>query len=302
MSAITGTVSNEKGFSTFIRNHPLIAYFFLAYAGMWIVISPLVMNSFGWIELSDGLAFLLFFLSSLSGPTVAAYWVTGVIEGKAGMGRLFRRTFQVRAGLQWYLVVLFIFLAIWLIAFSILYNGAPFASLIANPSLLLSTFLPSVIMGLLIPSIGEEPGWRGFALPRLQAAYGPILGTLILGTLHGVWHLPALLTPLLGPFTVNGFITFVLTAAAGTFIYTWVFNNTRGSVWMAMVLHASSNAASQLVSSLIPKEVELNGWMKMLESGWLNVIAFSLFALLLVLLTRGTLGYEPESRQSRASQ
>lgn len=302
MSAITGTVSNEKGFSTFIRNHPLIAYFFLAYAGMWIVISPLVMNSFGWIELSDGLAFLLFFLSSLSGPTVAAYWVTGVIEGKAGMGRLFRRTFQVRTGLQWYLVVLFIFLAIWLTAFSILYNGAPFASLIANPSLLLSTFLPSVIMGLLIPSIGEEPGWRGFALPRLQAAYGPILGTLILGTLHGVWHLPALLTPLLGPFTVNGFITFVLTAAAGTFIYTWVFNNTRGSVWMAMVLHASSNAASQLVSSLIPKEVELNGWMKMLESGWLNVIAFSLFALLLVLLTRGTLGYEPERRQSRASQ
>lgn len=294
MSTITSTVSYEKGFSAFIKNRPLIAYFFLAYGGMWIVISPLVMDSFGWIELSDGVSFLLFFLSSLSGPTVAAYWVTGVIEGKAGMGRLFRRTFQVRAGLQWYAVVLFVFLAIWLAAYSFLFNGAPLANLAANPSLLLSTFLPSVIMGLLIPSIGEEPGWRGFALPRLQSAYGPILGTLILGTLHGIWHLPALLTPLLGPFTVNGFITFVLTAAAGTFIYTWVFNNTRGSVWMAMLLHASSNAASQLVSSLIPKDVELTGWMKMLESGWLNVIVFSLFALLLILLTRGTLGYKPD--------
>lgn len=298
MSAFTGTVSTEKGFSAFIRNHPLIAYFFLAYAGMWIVISPLVMDSFGWIELSDGLSFLLFFLSSLSGPTVAAYWVTAVLEGKAGMGRLFRRTFQMRAGLQWYLVVLFIFLAIWLVTFSLLYNGAPLASLLANPGLLVSAFLPNVIFGLLIPSIGEEPGWRGFALPRLQSAYGPIIGTLILGTLHGVWHLPALLTPLLGPFTVDGFIVFVLTAAAGTFIYTWVFNNTRGSVWMAMLLHSSSNAASQLVSSLIPKEVELTGWMKMLESGWLNVIAFSIIALLLVLFTRGTLGYKPDQAES----
>ena len=52
MSAFTGAVSNEKGFSAFIRNHPLIAYFFLAYAGMWIVISPLVMDSLGRIELS----------------------------------------------------------------------------------------------------------------------------------------------------------------------------------------------------------------------------------------------------------
>ena len=296
MTTVTNAFPKERGFSAFVRNHPLVSYFFLAYAGMWIVISPLVMDSFGWIELSDGLSLLLFVLSSVSGPALAAFWVTGILEGRAGMARLLRRTFQVRAGLQWYAIALFIFLAIWLTAYSFLYNGAPFWNLMANPSLLLSAFLPSVIMGLIIPSIGEEPGWRGFALPRLQAAYGPILGTLILGTLHGVWHLPALFTPLLGPFTVEGFITFVLTAAAGTFIYTWLFNNTRGSVWMAMVLHASSNAASQLVSSLIPKDMPLTGWMKALESGWINVIVFTVVAILLVLLTRGTLGYSTEKQ------
>lgn len=296
MTTLTHPSTSEKGFTTFIRSHPLIAYFAMAYAGMWIVISPLVMDSFGWIELSDGLSLLLFVLSSLSGPALAAFWVTGVLEGRAGMARLLRRTFQVRAGLQWYAVALFIFLAIWLAAYSFLYAGAPIRNLIANPSLLLSAFLPSVIMGLIIPSIGEEPGWRGFALPRLQAAYGPVVATLILGTLHGVWHLPALFTPLLGPFTVEGFITFLLTAAAGTFIYTWVFNNTHGSVWMAMVLHASSNAASQLVSSLIPEDVPLTGWMKVLESGWINVIVFTAMAVLLVLLTRGTLGYSTEKQ------
>ena len=139
---------------------------------------------------------------------------------------------------------------------------------------------------MIIPSIGEEPGWRGFALPHLQAAYGPIMATIILGTLRGIWHLPALFTPLLGPFTVEGFIVFVLTAAAGTFLYTWVFNNTRGSIWMAMVLHASRNAASQVVSSLIPDNVIL--------TGWINVIVFTLTALLVVMLTRGTLGYRSE--------
>jgi hypothetical protein len=111
---------------------------------MWLVVSPLVMDDLGLIRLSDPMSLLLFVLSSWSGPTVAAYGVTGVLEGKAGMGRLFRRTFQFRASLQWYAVALFIFLIIWLAAYSFLYDGAPFASLAANPSLLLSTFLPSV--------------------------------------------------------------------------------------------------------------------------------------------------------------
>lgn len=296
MSTLTGTLPNEKGFTVFTRNHPLISYFFLAYAGMWIVISPLVMHSLGWIQLSDGLSFLLFFLSSLSGPAMAGYWVTGVLEGRAGMARLLRRTFQFRAGLQWYAVTLFIFLAIWLVTYGALYNGAPLVNLAANPMLLVSAFLPNIIFGLLIPSIGEEPGWRGFALPRLQDAYGPLAATLILGTLHGIWHLPALFTPLLGPFTWDGFTSFVLTAAAGTFIYTWVFNNTKGSVWIAMLLHSSSNAASNLVSSLIPKDVELSGWAKALESGWINVIVFTAFAIVLLTFTRGTLGYKAQGK------
>jgi len=297
MTTISVTVSSERGFKSFVQNHPLTAYFILAYLGMWIVISPLVMDSLGWIDLPDVLSFILFFLSSLSGPTVAAYLVTGILEGKQGMGRLFRRTFQVRAGLQWYAVVLFIFFTIWLTTYSIIYEGAPLASLIANPSLLISAFLPNVLFGLLIPSIGEEPGWRGFALPRMQKQYGPITASLLLGTLHGIWHLPALFTPLLGPFTGMGFVTFVLTAAAGTFIYTWVFNNTRGSIWIAMLLHSSSNAASSLIGQLIPKDVEPAGWFATLGPGWLNVIIFGITSLALIALTRGTLGYKPDQSE-----
>lgn len=220
MSTITGTLSNEKGFSAFIRRHPLVSYFILAYAVMWFFISPMVIDALELANIPDVLSLLSYILSSLLGPTVAAFWVTGVLEGKEGMRSLRRRMFQFRAGLQWYAVILIVPLVIWVGAYSFVYKGTPFANLVANPSLLLSVFLPGVLIGLLIPSIGEEPGWRGFALPRLQKQYGPIVGTLILGTLHGIWHLPALLTPLFDPFTLEGFTHFVLTAIAATFFYT----------------------------------------------------------------------------------
>jgi membrane protease YdiL (CAAX protease family) len=294
MSVFTSTISNEKSFSAFIRKHPLVSYFILAYGVMWLVISPMVIDALGLFKVPDAVSLLSYILSSLLGPTVAAFWVTGVLEGKAGMSRLLRRTFQMRAGLQWYAVILIAPLMIWIGAYSFIYNGAPLINLAANPSLLISVFLPFVLFGLLIPSIGEEPGWRGFALPRLQKQYGPITGTLILGTLHGIWHLPALLTPMFDPFTLSGFTHFVLTAIAATFLYTWVFNNTRGSVWIAIVLHASGNAASKLTSELIPQDIELSGWLKLLDSGWINFIAFAIVALALIILTRGTLGYQPD--------
>lgn len=294
MSVLTNTLSADRGFSGFIRRHPLVSYFVLAYGIMWLVISPMVVDALKIAKIPDVVSLLSYILSSLLGPSVAAFWVTGVLEGKAGMRLLLRRTFQVRAGWQWYLVILFVPLMIWIGAYSFLYNGAPLIGLISNPSLLLSIFLPNVLIGLLIPSIGEEPGWRGFALPRLQKLYGPILGTLILGTLHGIWHLPALLTPMFDPFTINGFINFVLTAIVASFLYTWVYNNTGGNVWIAIVLHSSGNAAVKLTSELIPQDVVLSGWLKILDSGWLNFIAFEIVAAILVILSRGRLGYQPD--------
>jgi len=283
---------------SFTNRFPLITFFLLAFAGTWLVLSPWVFDTFGWIEIPDELGIILFILSTFTGPFFAAFYVTEKLEGKEGKKNLWRRIFQMRIGLVWYVAVLFTFLLVWLTAYNLLYRGAPLAALIANPALMVTAFLPNVLTGLLIPSLGEEPGWRGFALPRLQKDFGPVLGTLILGTLHGIWHLPALFTPLLGPFSWDSFLTFVLTAAAGTFIYTWVFNNTRGSVWIAILLHASSNAASSLVGSLIPEGVELTSWQSALDAGWLNVIAFSLAAVLLIIFTRGKLGYRPEQINS----
>jgi uncharacterized protein len=208
---------------------------------------------------------------------------------------LLKRTLQWRVRVRWYLAAIFSFLVIWMTAFSILYDGAPLSGLIANPQLLLTLFLPWLLQGIFIPSLGEELGWRGFALPRLQRQYGPVRGSLIIGTLQGFWHLPILFTPLLGPFSLEKLTSFVLTAVGAVFLYNWVFNNARSSVLIAILMHASSNAASRLLEEILPQEVFLAAQTGPIPLDWINVIIFGIVAILLVIFTRGRLGYQPES-------
>ncbi|HSK32545.1 MAG TPA: CPBP family glutamic-type intramembrane protease [Propionicimonas sp.] len=93
------------------------------------------------------------------------------------------------------------------------------------PGYLVNLVLTAVLFGGL-----EEPGWRGYALPRLQARHTPFVATTLLGLAWGVWHVP-----LYGP---AGFVVPLVLA----FFYTWLFNRT-GSVLMCVLLHGSFTAA-----------------------------------------------------------
>jgi membrane protease YdiL (CAAX protease family) len=86
-------------------------------------------------------------------------------------------------------------------------------------------------------ALGEEPGWRGFALPGLQTSLSPLVSTLILGVLVTLWHVPLLFMEegLLRPQIVVGFL---LGSLAVTFFYTWLFNHTGGSVLLSIVSHS----------------------------------------------------------------
>ena len=133
--------------------------------------------------------------------------------------------------------------------------------------------------------LAEEPGWRGFALPRLEQHAGPLGGTLILGMLWGLWHLPIFLfTP-----GYNGaetglawislpFVEFVIGEVALAVIFTWVFNNTGGSLWLSMLLHASANT--------------IIGTVLLTQRGYLSLYpAYTVVAVLLIATTRGRLSY-----------
>jgi membrane protease YdiL (CAAX protease family) len=284
-----------------IISHPLVAYFVIAFAGSWLVELPLLLarNGFGLLPFTfPGFVPLLFFIGpgAFAGPTLAAFLVTATTSGKVGVRHLLRRYVQWRVGLRWYLLALFSFLLVFLLSVSLSLGASPFLTLLGQWPLLFSLFLPFVLTLGLLDGLGEEPGWRGFALPRLQQRFGPVRGTFLLGTLHGLWHLPAFFVvgdPLY-PFTVPSFVTFVLTAMAGTFIYTWIYNHAQGSILIAILIHAASNAASGLVNQLVPTNPALSGLARVIYyDNWNNVIAFGVVALLLILFTRGRLGYQP---------
>jgi membrane protease YdiL (CAAX protease family) len=141
--------------------------------------------------------------------------------------------------------------------------------------------------------LGEEVGWRGFALPRMQPRFGPLRATLLLGFLWCFWHLPDFLDSAAqggGPgtgtarFLVN-FSLFSLVVMSLAVIMTWVFNQTRGSLLIALLLHASVNTPQLALVRLFPAvdftKLDLAG-----------VIAFGLPALLIVAITRGRLAFD----------
>ena len=281
-----------------IARHPLAAYVTLAFAGTWPLLVPLALgrgeHGLGLLPIAvpTGVDFLLAMVSAYSGPLLAAILVTAATDGRRGVRQFLAGIGRWRVGAGWYLVALFAPLLIWLAGSSTVLAGAPLLTLADQWSLLVTTFLPTVVLGLLLPSLGEEPGWRGFALPRLQQRFGPLAGSAILGALHGLWHLPMFFTPNLGPFTVTEFVTFIVTAVATAFLYTWVYNTTGGSILLAMLLHASGNAAASLLNRL---ELPLDGWAQALvDGGWVGLLAFGVTALLIIIGTRGRLAYAPE--------
>ncbi len=221
------------------------------------------------------------------GPFLSGFVMTGVTEGRAGIGRLLRRIVLWRVGLRWYLFAFIVFPAVFLFAASVLPGAlASFQGL--DPMIVPSLLLAFVSVFFIGGGLNEEVGWRGFALPRLQRLHGPLVGSLILGPLWALWHVPLFWFPGWDtPPTVLNIVLFVISINAFTILMTWFFNNTKGSVFMAIVIHTCHNVAYGIMPAIFSATIVI-GYGGMVPSAIANVT----LALALVALTRGRLGYE----------
>jgi uncharacterized protein len=211
-----------------LKRHPILTYFVLVFVLTWAFWIPLA--------LIHPFSFVLFLVGN-SMPSLLGILLTALFSGKSGLGALFRRLGRVRVPLIWYAVVLLLLPVLWLVAV-----GVPTLLGLATITFAWSGFI--VLAGLVAGFI-EELGWRGFALPRLQASLPAFAASLLLGVLWGLWHLPLRIAFGL-PLTAAGlvqFIIFLLTITAEAVLFTWVYNNTKGSLFLMVLLHAVGNIA-----------------------------------------------------------
>lgn len=227
-----------------LRHHPIIAFFMLSYVfawGVWIPVGILIPNPT-----------TAFVVPGAWAPTAAAFVLTALLDGRAGMRALLRSVLRWRVALWWYLVAALgpTIVALTAIAVHVLLGGtvpslatiAARFGLASEDSALLFALLPFIFIVTIFAggAIAEELGWRGFAQPRLQARISPARAGVVIGVLWALWHLPLFFVlP-----TATGNIPFgwyvPLVTAFGV-LFGWVYNRTSGSVLLSILLHAGIN-------------------------------------------------------------
>lgn len=221
-------------FSAFVRRHQISVFFSLAFALSWSVWGSAIAHAYGLLpfQLPDPLAF--------AGISLAAFLVAGFAAGRAGMADLLRRMVQWRVEWSWYLIVLVVALLLPFLTVAIypLMGG----SIPVGTVMPLGSAIAYFFFGIVFMLLTEETAWRGFALPRLEASFGTLRASLILGLIWGVWHTPYFLMPG-SPQSNFPYVGYVLMVIAQSVLYGWIHRNTRGSVLVAAIFHAATNAA-----------------------------------------------------------
>ncbi len=268
----------ERGTGPFLRTRPpkepdmqsrssqikqLVIFFVLAFLIGWLAFVPVFLYH---LPTTPG-AFLFLF-----SPALAALIMEFLAGGWRGIRDMLGRYLLWKFQLRWYLLAFLLLPAIFLIAGMLspgpgsgsLWTGSPWYFLIA--SFLFLMFINS----------GEEIGWRGFALPRLQSqVHSPLAAALILGLVWGLWHLPLYLDPRQSAFPLWLFLLFTMGISI---LYSVLFNHTRGSLLLAVILHASTDIAPRFLQVA---SFTLVSWSIVVALTWVS-------ALVLYFVTRTT--------------
>jgi uncharacterized protein len=228
-----------KQFTEFLKRHSLVIGIILMFLLTW----PIDLANSG--VLPFHVPFAVYILLGY-GFVFASLIMTGLTLGKDAVIALLKRFLIWRVGWKWYLVAFLLFPAIQFSA--VLLNAAftqttiDFSTVFAYRIFGSSANLPIFFLPfLLFDAItnGEEIGWRGYVLPRLQAKYSALVSTFILGVIWGLWHFPKFLAP----GNNSPFMWFMVKIIVEAVLYTWLYNNTKGSLLLVTLFHAAGNTA-----------------------------------------------------------
>ncbi|MFN8374179.1 MAG: CPBP family glutamic-type intramembrane protease [Anaerolineae bacterium] len=228
----------------------LLLFFVLTFVWTWLCYAPMVISGGSPYEMP----WMILLILGGAGPSIVGLALVGFTYTPEQRRDYWRRCINFRAiSLRWWALILLVMPAIMLTSVFIdqALGAAPpglqqLRDLIANPLML----PPLLLLGLLSGPVSEEFGWRGYALDPLINRWGLMFGSLLLGLLWGLWHLPLFFMPAtwhgqMG-FQLAGFWTFVLMNVGLAFLMTWVYRSTQRSIITAIALHFMSNFTANL--------------------------------------------------------
>lgn len=232
-------------FRVFLRQHSLVIGLVLMFLYTWTIdlsnsgILPFKVPFFVAVTLGWGFVFV-------------ALGMTRLTLGRAAMVTLFKRYFLWRVGWQWWIVALLLLPALQLasVLLTLWLTGVPadFTRLMIREVVPLDAPLLALVVPWILFDVftnGEEIGWRGYVLPRLQVKHSALVASLIVGLIWSVWHLPKFVGTGLG--SERSFFWFTLAHLALAILYTWLYNNARGSLLLVVLFHATQNTAGMFL-------------------------------------------------------
>lgn len=232
-----------------VRNHPLLSFVILAFSITWIG-SSIYHFSFQerYIELPAIFALLSSFIWYY-GPCLAALIVSRITKGSLGIRHLFQKMIQWRVKWSSYLFIILypVALHLFVVGLDYLINGTRITFFKAEgvpQGNVIVILLGLIVLQIFQRGIGEETGWRGFALPELRSNHSILISNLILGMIWAVWHFhPANFNVLISIEGIFVFFNIFLT----TFLFTWLYNHTNGSLMMAILFHMLLNILEYII-------------------------------------------------------
>ena len=265
----TATTPSRTIVTTTTGAFPL-KYFVMAFAFAWFFWGLQLLGVRGVIPALPGLTPI-----GTLGPLVAAVIATAQESGRAGLRSLLGRVVRWRVAPIWYGVAILgpLVTTLGAMALHVVFGGQP-PDLLALIGALPTVLALSVYM-LIQVGIGEEIGWRGYALPKLQTGYSALVSSVILGVIWALWHLPLFFNPATS-YSNTPFWVFLVFLLPFSILIGWIFNSTGGSVLMVMILHAVMNASTGPLWRTIPDGAatisNTNVWLIQAALLWVGAI------------------------------
>jgi membrane protease YdiL (CAAX protease family) len=303
--------SNSTSLRGVVARHPVTSFLIMAFVLGWGGMLPLLLSENGPITVVPiELPWMPFAaILSIFGLALPAFLVTAATGGKEGVRDLIGRILRWRVGVHWYLLTLFGLLVATLLGTIPFFGLGPIEELAQKWELLFTLYLWGGWWGILVPflliNLWEETGWTGFMQHTLQQRHGPLLASIIVAPAFALIHMPAYFVsgwlggkvPSLGDFP-DVLFQMGITAVFAIFlrvVIMWLYNGSGRSVLIVALFHSVFNATSgseNMTPILIPGAA----------ASLTPIAAVAVIAVLLVVLTRGRLAYEPERAAPGAAE